>query len=448
MAAAAVPLLGHVPAFRRDRLGLLQACAETPGDVVELRIGGPAYLLKRAEDVQHVLVARHEIYPKTVRNIGPRARRIFGEGLMTATDGEHRHMKVRAQPVFRRDPVTRLNDVIQRGVDTMLDRWEHATEVDLADEMNRLALQTLIGSIFGVESGPRFAALQEGMEARHHSMSRAFAWPVTEPAFLPIAVRPRLRRAIRRLDDTVTELTREQQARATPEDHLLSMLMDTHAGGRAACDTGQVRDETLNLLLASHDNVTRALVYTLGAIARHPEVEARVRDEVADVLGDRAPAGGDWKALRYTGTVVAESLRLWPPSPLLFRVARVDDVLPTGKRIPAGSKVLLSPYVVQRDPAYYPDPERFDPERFSEDCGRRRPKYAYFPFGGGPRVCIGQALSTLETTVVIARIAQRARFELVDEPPAYVCGCVAGGASTRIRVSRRARRAGRRRLPT
>jgi cytochrome P450 len=440
LGAAAVPLLGHVPAFRRDRVGLLQACVEAPGDVVELRIAGPAYLLKRAEDVQHVLVARHEIYPKTIRNIGPRARRIFGDGLMTSTDSEHRRMKVRSQPAFRRDPVARLNDVIQRGVDAMLDRWEQAAEVDLADEMSRLARQTSIGSIFGVESGSRFEALEEGMDARHQAMSRAFAWPVTEPGFLPIAVRPRLRRALRRLDDTVEELTREQRDRPAPDDSLLSMLMDTYAGGRAACDSRQVRDEVLNLLLASHANIARALTYTLAAVARHPDVEARIREEVADVLGERDPMGDDWKALRYTGMVVAESMRLWPPSPLLFRVARRDDVLPTGMRVRAGSKLLLSPYVLQRDPAYYPDPERFDPERFGDDDGgRARPKYAYFPFGGGPRVCIGQTLSTLETTLVIARVAQRVRFELAGEPPAYVCGCVPAGAGARMRVSARAR---------
>ena len=233
------------------------------------------------------------------------------------------------------------------------------------------------------------------MDARDHAMSRAFAWPVTEPAFLPIAVRPRLRRAIRRLDDTVDELIREQRDRAAPEDNLLSMLMDTHAGGRAACDSRQVRDEALNLLLASHKNVARALTYTVAAVARHPEVEARMRDEVADVLGERKPTGDDWRALRYTGMVVAESLRLWPPSPLLFRVARRDDVLPTGKRIRAGSKVLLSPYVLQRDPAYYPDPERFDPERFGDEAPARAAEVRVFPVRRGTaRVYRPDALDT------------------------------------------------------
>ena len=324
--------------------------------------------------------------------------------------------------------------MIQRGVDAMLDRWEHAAEVDLVDEMIRLARQTSIASIFGVESGSRFEALEQGMDARDHAMSRAFAWPVTEPAFLPIAVRPRLRRAIRRLDDTVEELIREQRDRPASEDNLLSMLMDTHAGGRAACDSRQVRDEALNLLLASHKNVARALTFTVAAVAGHPEVEARVRDEVADVLGERKPTGDDWRALHYTGMVVAESLRLWPPSPLLFRVARRDDVLPTGKRVRAGSKLLLSSYVLQRDPAYWPDPERFDPERFGDEARRGRPKYAYFPFGGGPRVCVGQTLSTLETTLVIARIVQRVQFDLAGEPPVYACGCLHPGDGPRMRV--------------
>ena len=413
MAPAAVPLLGHVPAFKRDRVGLLQECVETPGDVVELRLGRPAYLLKRAEDVQHVLVARHESYPKSIRNIGPRARRIFGDGVMTSTGNEHRRMKVRAAPVFRRDPVTRLNGVIQRSVDAMLDRWEHVAEVDLADEMDRLARQTSIASIFGIESGPRFEALEEGMDARDHARTRAFDWPVTEPAFLPLAVRPRLRRAIRRLDDTVEELIREQRDRAAPDDNLLSMLMDTHAG-RA----GGVRPAS----------DPRRGAQPPARIPHEPRPGADLHRG-----SGRRPSGrrGEAPSTRWptcsgtvsrgatTGRRCATRAWSWPSHCGCGHRARSfsgspvhDDVLPTGTRVRAGSKLLLSPYVLQRDPAYYPDPERFDPERFSEDGGRGRPKYAYFPFGGGPRVCIGQALSTLETTLVVARMAQRVRFDL------------------------------------
>jgi cytochrome P450 len=433
------PLVGHVPAFRKDRLALLKACAATPGDVIELRLGGSAYLLKRAEDVQHVLVAGHAIYPKGPRNIGARATRILGDGLMTNTGEAHRRMRRRVQPVFRRQPVERTAETILRGIDTMIDRWEEAVEIDLADEMNRLALQTLIGSIFGVESGSSVTALEDGMAARRRSMGRAFAWPVTAPGFLPIALSPRQRHAITRLDETLYRLIREQRDRAAASDDLLSMMMDTHEGGRSASDARQVHDEALNLLLAAHENVARALTYTLLALARHAHVEAKLREEVERVLGDRAPTADDCRKLRYTEMTVAESMRLWPPSPLVFRVARQDDRLPTGARIRAGSKLLLSPYVVQRDPAYYPDPESFDPERFSQEGRHGRPKYAYFPFGGGPRVCIGQTLATTVSTLVLARTAQRVRLELSGESPPFVCGPLPPGSGPRTRVRSLAR---------
>ena len=428
------PLIGHVPVFRRDRLALLDACAATPGDVIKLRLGRPAYLLKRAEDVQRVLVAGDAVYPKGPRNIGPRATRIFGDGLMTRTGEAHRRMRLRVQPVFRRQPVERTAEVILRGVDAMIDGWDDAVEINVADEMNRLAMQTLIGSIFGVESGPGVAALEEGMLARRHAMGRAFAWPVTAPAFLPIALRPRQRRAVARLDETLYRLIQEQRHRADASDDLLSMMMDTHAGGRSTADARHVHDEALNLLLAAHGNVARGLTYTVLALARHTDVEARVRDEVEQVLGDRAPTAEDCRKLRYTEMVVAESMRLWPPSTVVLRVAREDNELPSGARIRAGSKILLSPYIVQRDPTYYPDPERFDPERFSEENRRGRPKYAYFPFGGGPRVCIGQTLTILQSTLVLARMTQRVRLDLAGEPAPYVCGCLAPGFGPRTRV--------------
>jgi cytochrome P450 len=433
------PLLGHLPVFHRDRLELLDACAASPGDVVQLRIGRPAYLLKRAEDVHHVLVTHHDAYPKGARNIGTRARRIFGTGLMTSTAEVHRQMRVRAQPAFRRDPVSRLEKGLLRSVDAMLDRWRDRDEIDLADEMNALALQSLIGAIFGVDSGSRFAAIEDGLMARRLSMGRAFAWPVTAPGFLPIALRPSERQAIRRLDQTVAELIQERRDGAAASDDLLSMMIERHEGGRSASDPRQIRDETLNLALAAHGNVARALTYTLLAIARHPHVEESVGAEVDQVVGAREPVAGDRDGLRYTEMTLAESMRLWPPSALVFRAARQDDVLPTGTRVRAGSKILLSPYVVHRDAAYYPDPLRFDPERFSEEGRRGRPKYAYFPFGGGPRVCIGQTLSSTLCTLALARMAQRVRLELAGDTPRYACGCLEPGYGPRMRVQARVR---------
>jgi cytochrome P450 len=434
------PLLGHVPAFHRDRLELLDACAAAPGPVVRLRIGRPALLLKRPEDVQHVLVERHAAYPKGARNVGARARRILGAGLLTTTAEAHRQMRVRVQPVFRRDPVSRLGDGIVRHVDEMLDRWEECDEVDLADEMNRLSLRTLVGAIFGDEAGSTSAAIEAGMTARRHSMGRAFAWPVTPPGFLPIALRPSERHAVRRLDETIDALIRERADGRTGGDDLLSMMLTRWAAAEEVGDARQMRDQTLNLVMASHVNVGRALTYTVLAIAGHPQVEERLRAEVDALVGDDEPTTDDTAQLGYMGLTIAEAMRLWPPSALMFRVAREPDVLPSGAHVRPGWKILVSPYVVQRDPAYYPDPERFYPERHTPEGRHGRPKYAYFPFGGGPRVCIGQTLSSMVCTLALTRMLQRARLELASERPAYACGCLPAGYGPRMRVRPRADR--------
>jgi cytochrome P450 len=157
--------------------------------------------------------------------------------------------------------------------------------------------------------------------------------------------------------------------------------------------------------------------------------------EVDVVLADRPPRAEDLEALRYTRMTLAESLRLWPPNALLNRVALSDDVLPTGTRVESGSKLILSPYVVHRDPAYYPDPLRFDPERFSEEQSRERPRFSYFPFGGGPRVCIGRGLAIQQCTLALARLSQRVQIDLAGEPASYVCGCLPDGFGPRMRAT-------------
>jgi cytochrome P450 len=428
-------VVGHLISFRRERLELLDACIEAPGDVVELRIRTPAYLLKRAEDVKHVLMDAHSGYVKDQRNIGPRATRIFGEGLMTSSGERHREMRRRVQPVFRQRQMAPLGEVVVRGVDAMVDGWGGDAEIDLADEMARFALQSLTGSIFGVEPGPERSALEAGVAARRHSMTQGLSAIAPLPARLPLALRPGRRRAIRRLDRAIERLIEERRQQAAPSGDLLSLVMHAHDGDVADFDPRQVHDQALTFALAAYENIARALTWTLLALARHRDVADRVRGEVERVLGGRSPEAGDCGRLRYTQMALAESLRLWPPNALLSRIARRNDVLPTGTHVKAGSKLLLSPYVVHRDPSYYPDPERFDPERFDEKARRGRPRYAYFPFGGGPRVCIGRTLATQQCTLVLARMAQRVRLELSGEPAGYVCGCLPQGFGPRMGVT-------------
>jgi cytochrome P450 len=427
------PIVGHLRAYRKDRLRLLDACLRAPEDVVELRIGRRTLVPKRPEDLKHVFVIRRDAYSKSRRNVGARAKRILGDGLFTSANAPHQSMRRQVQPVFRERSIARLGEMTVRCVDAMVDRWRGAEEIDLADEMTALSLRTMVAATFGVESGAELGAFAQGLAARREAMSRTFNSLVDVPGFLPLTLSPRRRLAISDLDRRLDLMVRRQREGAEAGDTLLAMVAAAYGGGNGACDPRRVRGEALSLVLAGYENVARALTWTLLALARHGDVQAELREEVKRVLGDSTPTGA-CRGLRYTDMVVSESMRLWPPNPMVFRIALEDDVLPTGTRIPAGSKLLISPYIVQRDPRNFPDPERFDPRRFDRDQRLGRPQFAYFPFGGGPRVCIGRTLATLQCRLVVARLAQRVRLELAGAAPDYVCGCLPPGFGPTMRV--------------
>jgi cytochrome P450 len=428
------PLVGHLVGFRRDRLDLLDACIDAPGDVVKLRIRSPAYLLKRAEDVKHVFLDAEALYAKDRRNIGARATRIFGDGLMTSTGERHRRMRQQVQPAFRHSEIGHLGEVAVQQVDAMVEGWGEGMEIDLAGEMEEFALHSLTRSIFGVDSGPELAALESGVVARRHSMTRGLSALAPLPAFLPLAVSSARRRSLKRLDKTIARLIATKE-KNRPNGDLLSFFLHAEHGEVTVRDSKRIRDQALTFALAAYENVSRALTWTLLALARHRDVADRVTREVGAVLGDRRPSSGDVEGLHYTRMVLAESLRLWPPNALLNRVALREDVLPTGTRVERGAKLLLSPYVVHRDPTYYPDPLRFDPERFGEQTNRMRPSFAYFPFGAGPRVCIGRGLAIQHCSLALARLSQRVRIDLAGEPTPYVCGCLPPSFGPRMHVT-------------
>ena len=291
----------------------------------------------------------------------------------------------------------------------------------------------MVAATFGVESGAELAAIERGLATRTDVMSRTFNSLVDLPGFLPLTLSPRRRRAIADLDRRLDLIIREHRQRSDGAEDLLAMVMATHSGVDGATELRRVRGEALTLVLAAYENVARTLTWTLLGIARHDDVQTELRGEVRRLLGDSTPKGA-CRELRYTDMVVAESMRLWPPNPFVFRIALADDVLPTGTSIPAGSKLLISPYIVQRDPRNFPDPERFDPRRFAREARRGRPQFAYFPFGGGPRVCIGRTLTTLQCRLVLARLTQRVRLELADSAPSYACGRLPPGFGPTMRV--------------
>jgi cytochrome P450 len=404
------PLVGDLPSYLRNPTRVLIAAAAEPGDVARLWIGRPTLLVKRTVDVGHVLAVNNANYEKTPRLIGARGRRIAGEGIFTTANDDALARRRPVQALLHRRGIADLGETISACADRVLDAWRPDRVVDLRAEMSRVGRAVLVHSMFGPDP-PR--ALADGIGVRRRRLARALAAPVELPATLPLAVAPSGRRALREFERELAQAIRAR--RSAPANDLLSALVT--AGG-AGLDDAKVRAEVMTLALAGLESVTRALSWTLWALAEHPDAAARVRREVASTIGSRRPRGDDWPHLVDTEAAVLESLRLLPPTPVIDRVARAADRLPTGAAVAPGTKVLVSPLVMHRDPSLHPDPERFDPDRFTPEARRRRSRFAYLPFGAGPRTCLGRNLALLEAVLVATRVAQRFDLEPLGRGPA------------------------------
>jgi cytochrome P450 len=403
------PLVGHTPAFLRDRLGLLEAAAEGADRAVELSIGGRTYLLVDAAEVKHVLVDRPEAYTKTPRLVGRAGRRLAGENLLTATGARHRAHRLALQPAFTAKAIeARAGTVPLEAALERVARWRLGSTIDVAAEMEaiarRVVMRTLLGRLPRVDE----ERLDEAIVRRRRHIEAVFRVPVPAADLLPTRVNLLYRKHRPVFAELVSRRLRDLGGGA-PDESLLAALAEAvaHEGERAGA---LVLDEVVMLLVTGHETVADVLAWTWHLLATHPRVEARLREELHAVLGDRDPEPDDVVSLPYTGRVLAESLRLYPPTWLFVRMALVDDELPTDVAVPRGSKLYLSPWVLHRNARYFPEPLRFDPDRFRPETARSRPRHAYFPFGSGPRVCIGEALARLELATIVAAVARRYRL--------------------------------------
>src|SRR5262249_19967980 len=295
-----------------------------------------------------------------------------------------------------------------------LGRWTDGTVINLDREMSELALEIAGETLFGVDLRDRVAWLGETAEVLRETFIREFLAPVPLPAWLPLRSKRRMRRAIRELDAFITGLIRDRRASGEDKGDLLSMLLlavDDQGDGTGMTDR-QARDEAVTLFNASHDSTSAALAWTCYFVARHPAVQERVRKELKAVLAGRSATFEDLPGLTFANTVVKESLRLCPPTSALFTRQALAEAEIGGYRLAQGSLVALSPYVTQRDPRWFPEPEHFDPDRFGSGRVEAIPEYAYFPFGAGPHVCVGNTFAMMEITLCVATLVQRFHLEL------------------------------------
>ncbi|HJQ85722.1 MAG TPA: cytochrome P450 [Candidatus Binatia bacterium] len=421
---SAMPVV--LAAMRTDPLRFLVSLTRRYGDVIRLRfVLWNVYLVWRPEHVKHVLQDRHAIYTKGKPDYQV-LKRILGEGLVTS-DGDHWLRQRRLmQPAFHRTSIAAFAALIVERTRVLLESWEEparrGTSVDIYHQMRRLSLDVVTRALFGVKLhedaravGEAFAVLSE--ELADHLYSPFFFFFLL-PA-LPTPGNRRARRALRTLDEIVGSIIARRRADVSDaDDDLLALLLrarDDDGGGEGMTDR-QIRDEVMTLLLAGHETTAMALSWTWFLLDRHPAIAARVRREVLEALGDRDATVEDLPRLAYVTRVLEEAMRLYPPAWMFTRTAREPDEI-GGYAVPPKTIVMVSPYVTHRAPAVWDEPERFDPDRFTPERSAGRPRFAYFPFAGGPRQCIGSEFALTEATLVVATIAQRWRLELATGRP-------------------------------
>jgi cytochrome P450 len=411
-------LLGFL-AFRRDPLRFLTRVAREHGDVVHFRLGPQAvYMLNHPELVRDALVTRQDHFHKG--RALQRSKRLLGEGLLTSEGEHHRRQRRLAQPAFHKRRVESYAAVMADYAERHASRWHDGARVDIAREMTRLTLAIVGKTLFNADVERAADEVGRAM-AQIMEMFQMLLLPYSEHLErLPLLpFNRRFERARAALDSVIFRIIDERRRTGEDAGDLLSMLIHARdeEGDRAGMTDRQLRDEVLTLFLAGHETTANALAWTWHFLAQHPEVEARLHAELDEVLGGgRLPSAEDLPRLRYTEMVLAESMRLRPPAWILGRLA-VRDYDAGGYHVPAGSLVLISQYVMQRDPRFWPDPLRFDPERWTPEAKESRPQYSYFPFGAGARRCIGEGFAWMELTLLVAAIARRWRMRLDPAHP-------------------------------
>jgi cytochrome P450 len=402
--------VGQVYSFRRDPLGFLTRLAREYGDVARFKAGPQrVYLLNHPEHVRDVLVTHHNRFHKG--RALQRAKRLLGEGLLTSEGDFWRRQRRLAQPAFHRQRVNSYGDVMVEYAEKVGARWRDGETLDISEEMMRLTLavvgKTLFDADVGQDADEVGGALTEVMNLFGYLML-----PFSEVLEkLPLPPRRRFLRARARLDAVIYRIIEEHRCSGSDRGDLLSMLLLAvdEEGDRTGMTNEQLRDEVMTIFLAGHETTANALTWAWYLLAQNPEAEARMHEELDAVLErGRLPTAVDAAALRYTEMVVAETMRLYPPAWATGRLA-IEDHEVGGYAIPRGSLVLVSQYVMHRDPRFFPDPERFSPERWTPEAKATRPQFSYFPFGGGPRRCIGEGFAWMEATLILATLARRWR---------------------------------------
>jgi len=403
-------VLGNLTEFRRDPLGFFTRCAREYGDLVRYRIAHVnVYLLNHPDLIESVLVTDHHNFIKG-RTLQA-GRVLLGDGLLTSEGESWRRQRRLMQPAFHRERIAVYGEAIVASAQQMLAAWRPGETRDAHQEMVRLTLQIVAQTLFGVQVGAEADEVSIALRVFLKQFRNQVDAALLIPDWLPTPGNLRLRAAIRQLEAIIYRIIRARRADRAERDDLLATLLRTQdEDGRQMTDR-QLRDEVMTLFLAGHETTAVALAWTWYLLSQNPDIENKLVAELEAVLNGRLPTVADLPNLVYAEQVVKESMRLYPPVWAFARVA-VHDCEIGGYLVRSGTSIAMSQWVMHRDARFFDRPAEFIPERWTDEFVRRLPRFAFFPFGGGPRVCIGSSFAMMEAVLLLAVIAQQFRLTL------------------------------------
>jgi cytochrome P450 len=403
-----------MPEFNRDSLAFIERCRNY-GDIVRMRFFYlTVYFLYNPEHIEYVLSTNAKNFIKSRSLRSPFFQRLVGNGLLTSEGEEWKRQRRLAQPAFHRQRINSYGEIMVEYTDRLIAGWQNNEARDLHRDMMRLTLEIVVKTLFNAEiSGDADKVGQVLSEMVKPFASQAtLKWILDNR--LPTSTHRRFNAAAREIDNVVYRIIGERRSSGADEGDLLSMLLAAHDEDGSQMTDRQLRDEVMTLFLAGHETTALTLAWAWYLLAQNPEVEKNFHAELDEVLRGRVPTVADMPRLKYTEKIAKESMRLYPPAYGVGREA-VEEFELGGYRIPAKSQVFMFQWVLQRDSRLFPEPNRFYPERWTEEFTGSLPKYAYFPFGGGPRVCIGNYFAMMEVVLLLATIGRKFRFSLLPD---------------------------------
>jgi len=409
-----VQILQLMRNFQTDMLGYVSRNFAHYGGIWKIEAGKEVqYMISEPDLIQEVLVKHADKFEKSsdYKNTEKGLARFLGNGLVTSDGDFWKRQRKLVAPAFHTKRIEAYAQTMVDATQGMLERWRGQTTLDIDDEMMHVTLQIVVKTLFNKDISAEAKRIGDAMSALqelvgNNSMTEAFL-----PIWVPTPQRARSKKAVRDLDEIVYRLIADWRKEGKDNGDLLSMLMLTRDDDDNGMNDKQVRDEAVTLFLAGHDTTANTLNWTWYLLAQNPEVEAKLHHEIDTVLAGNLPTLTDLRRLPYAEMVIKESMRLFPPAYFFGRVA-VEDVELGDYKVPKGTGIGVSSYSVQRDPRWWDEPEAFRPERFSPENAENIRKYSYIPFGGGPRVCIGNSFAMMEAHLMLVMIAQRYQMRL------------------------------------